>query len=143
MTNRIIEEYASEGLRTLLLAEKVISKTEYRAWSRRWVEASVALGDRDHQMALVAEELETGFSLVGATAIEDKLQDSVPQTISDLKETGMRIWVLTGDKIETAINIGFACKLLSSEMDQFVVDAGDEVSVEQQLQAIRHAQREG
>ena len=55
----------------------------------------------------------------------------------------MRIWVLTGDKIETAINIGFACKLLSSDMDQFVVDAVDETSVEQQLQSIRHTQREG
>ena len=54
--------------------------------------------------------------LLGATAIEDKLQDGVPQTIANLRKTGIKIWVLTGDKQETAINIGYSCQLLSDEL---------------------------
>lgn len=54
-------------------------------------------------------EIETDLLLLGGTAIEDKLQDNVGQTIKQLKETGIKIWVLTGDKVETAINIGYAC----------------------------------
>jgi P-type E1-E2 ATPase len=64
----------------------------------------------------VAEKLETGFNLVGSTAIEDKLQDGVGDTIQAFKDAGIKVWVLTGDKVETAINIGFSCKLLDNEM---------------------------
>lgn len=59
--------------------------------------------------------------LVGATAIEDKLQDQVGETIAALKRAGIKVWVLTGDKIETAINIGFSCKLLSDDLTQIIV----------------------
>jgi len=71
-------------------------------------------------MADVAEELEYDFELVGSTAIEDKLQDEVGDTINDLKRAGIKVWVLTGDKVETAINIGFSCKLLSNHMNMFI-----------------------
>merc|ERR1740133_624551 len=60
----------------------------------------------------VAELIEKDMVLVGASAIEDKLQDEVPQTIADIRAAGIKIWVLTGDKMETAINIGYSCKLL-------------------------------
>ena len=74
-------------------------------------------------MDLVAEKIERGFYLLGATAIEDKLQDNVPITIWKLKEAGIKIWVLTGDKIETAINIGYSCELLDNSMEKYVIDA--------------------
>ena len=74
-------------------------------------------------MEAVAQELEQDFELLGATAIEDKLQDEVADTIFQLKEAGLKVWVLTGDKIETAINIGYSCKLLSNSMDQYIIDA--------------------
>jgi len=63
--------------------------------------------------------------LIGSTAIEDRLQDEVADTIQFMKETGIKVWVLTGDKIETAINIGLSCGLLDLNMDQNLVDQTD------------------
>ena len=72
-------------------------------------------------MALVQNEVEVDFILLGSTAIEDKLQVDVGQTIYDIKKAGVQLWVLTGDKIETAINIGFSCQLLNNEMNLFTL----------------------
>jgi P-type E1-E2 ATPase len=73
-------------------------------------------------MDQVAEKLEHDFDLVGSTAIEDKLQDEVGETIDFMKKAGIKVWVLTGDKIETAINIAISCKLLNDQMETFVID---------------------
>ena len=73
-------------------------------------------------MARAAEKIENNFVLIGSTAIEDKLQDDVADTISFIKEAGIKLWVLTGDKIETAINIGFSCSLLNLDMEIFIID---------------------
>ena len=62
------------------------------------------------------------FELIGSTAIEDKLQDEVGKTIYDIKAAGIQLWVLTGDKVETAINIGFSCQLLHHDMNMFVLE---------------------
>ena len=62
-------------------------------------------------------ELECNFRLIGSTAIEDKLQEGVPETIEMIRDSGIKLWVLTGDKIETAINIGYSCRLLNQKMD--------------------------
>lgn len=70
----------------------------------------------------VADLIEKEFNLVGSTAIEDKLQDEVADTIEFMKDAGIKVWVLTGDKIETAINIGISCKLLNEKMEIFIVD---------------------
>jgi len=77
---------------------------------------------RDELMADVADRLERGFELIGSTAIEDKLQDDVDKAISAMKKAGIKVWVLTGDKIETAINIGFSCALLNDKMELYVID---------------------
>lgn len=61
--------------------------------------------------------------MVGTTAIEDKLQDDVSPTLEFIKAAGIKVWVLTGDKIETAVNIGISCNLLNIEMETFVIDA--------------------
>ena len=107
-TNEYLEKYAESGLRTLLLAEKTISEEEYASWQEKYDEASLATVEREAKMGKVADEIEYSFELVGATAIEDRLQDDVADTISVLKEAGIKVWVLTGDKIETAINIGYS-----------------------------------
>ena len=65
--------------------------------------------------------MEVELELIGSTAIEDKLQDEVGQTIKDLKAAGIQLWVLTGDKVETAINIGFSCELLNKDMNMFLI----------------------
>jgi phospholipid-transporting ATPase len=78
--------------------------------------------------------MERELSLLGCTAIEDKLQIKVPETIANLREAGIIIWVLTGDKIETAISIGFSCALLTSEMIRILVDADSTAGVEEQIE---------
>lgn len=67
------------------------------------------MADKEERMAEISEELEHDFELVGSTAIEDRLQEKVPETIAFIKKAGIKLWVLTGDKIETAINIGYSC----------------------------------
>lgn len=69
----------------------------------RYSEATIALEDREDRIAAVSDEIEHDLRLLGATAIEDRLQDGVPETIADLKAAGIKIWVATGDKLETAI----------------------------------------
>jgi len=75
-----------------------------------------------------AELIEKDMFLLGATAIEDKLQDGVPDTIHTLHEANIKVWVLTGDRQETAINIGYSCKLLTEEMDLIICDEEDHMS---------------
>ena len=81
---------------------------------RRAAETSTA--DRKGKLARAAALLERDLDIVGATAIEDKLQEGVPETIAELARADIKLWVLTGDKVETAINIGYAAKLLTADM---------------------------
>ena len=71
---------------------------------------------KDEKVDKEQNEIESGMTLVGSTAIEDKLQEEVKETIEAFKETGIKVWVLTGDKVETAINIGYSCGLLNNQM---------------------------
>uniref|UniRef100_A0A8D0F0P7 Phospholipid-transporting ATPase n=1 Tax=Strix occidentalis caurina TaxID=311401 RepID=A0A8D0F0P7_STROC len=116
-TEMALDRFAEETLRTLCLASKEVSEIEYSMWSRRHHEASVLLQDRARELDKLYEEMEQNLQLLGATAIEDKLQDGVPETIQLLKLGNIKVWVLTGDKQETAMNIGYACKLLTDDME--------------------------
>ncbi|KAG6908584.1 hypothetical protein DXG01_004071 [Tephrocybe rancida] len=123
-TERNLGEFASEGLRTLTLAYKVVPEEEYEAWSERYHAASVAMDERDEKIEAVSDELEHDLRLLGATAIEDRLQDGVPETIADLKRAGIKIWVATGDKLETAIAIGHSTNLIGRESNIIVIRGG-------------------
>lgn len=120
-TTRHLEDYATEGLRTLCLATKDIPEDVYNAWNKKYMDAATTLDHRAEKLDAVAEEIESGLTLIGATAIEDKLQEGVPDTIRTLQEAGIKIWVLTGDKQETAINIGMSCRLLSEDMNLLII----------------------
>ncbi|XP_054252008.1 phospholipid-transporting ATPase IK [Indicator indicator] len=114
-TEMALDHFARETLRTLCLASKEVSEEEYSSWSRRQPQA--LLPDRAPELHRLQEEMEQDLQLLGATAIEDKLQDGVPETIQLLKLGNIKVWVLTGDKQETAMNIGYACKLLTDDME--------------------------
>ncbi|XP_076443578.1 phospholipid-transporting ATPase ID-like [Babylonia areolata] len=134
LTTHHLNDFAQAGLRTLCLAVKDISHDFYDRWKVRHHEASTAMEDRDEKLDAVYEEIETELELLGASAIEDKLQDGVPETIANLALANIKIWVLTGDKQETAINIGYSCRLLTDEMEEpFVVDAETMEEVSEQL----------
>ncbi|XP_049277780.1 phospholipid-transporting ATPase ID isoform X2 [Anopheles funestus] len=133
-TQEHLNKFAGEGLRTLVLAERRLTKEFYDSWLVRQREAALSLDGREDKLGAIYEEIECDMQLVGVTAIEDKLQDGVPQTIANLQLAGIKIWVLTGDKQETAINIGYSCQLLTDDMvDVFVIDGITKGEVEQQL----------
>ncbi|XP_069780089.1 phospholipid-transporting ATPase IC isoform X3 [Narcine bancroftii] len=138
-TEEALKEFANETLRTLCLSYKEISEGEFTKWNIKFKAASVSTHNREAALDKVYEEIEKNLLLyqgleysfqagrsaeispkktllLGATAIEDKLQDGVPETIETLKKGDIKIWVLTGDKKETAENIGFSCQLLTNEM---------------------------
>ncbi|KAG6836177.1 hypothetical protein H0H93_010616 [Arthromyces matolae] len=136
-TERNLAEFASNGLRTLTLAYKVIPEAEYEAWSEKYHEATVAMENREEKVEAVSDELERDLRLLGATAIEDRLQDGVPEAIEDLKRAGIKIWVATGDKLETAIAIGHSTNLIGRESNIIVIrgDSGGRPVFQQMVQA--------
>ena len=86
-----------------MIFSSISAENEYDEWSVRYNEATVALDEREERIEAVSGEIERDLRLLGATAIEDRLQDGVPETIADLKAAGIKVWVATGDKLETAI----------------------------------------
>ncbi|KAL1355163.1 hypothetical protein AAHE18_05G094800 [Arachis hypogaea] len=123
VTREHLEQFGSSGLRTLCLAYKELHPDVYESWNEKFIQAKSSLRDRERKLDEVAELIEHDLILIGSTAIEDKLQEGVPACIETLKRAGIKIWVLTGDKIETAINIGYACNLINNEMKQFIISS--------------------
>ncbi|KAJ3190997.1 hypothetical protein HK101_008184 [Irineochytrium annulatum] len=127
----LLEDYATQGLRTLCLAVRDVSEAEYREWALIYEKAATSLQNRQDMLDKAAELIEKDLYLLGATAIEDKLQDGVPDTIHTLATAGIKLWVLTGDRQETAINIGYSCKLLTEEMSLIVCNEGTRADVKE------------
>ncbi|KAH8268546.1 hypothetical protein KR026_008519 [Drosophila bipectinata] len=135
-----LNKFAGEGLRTLVLAERRLTEQYYNDWRMRQQEAALSLDSREQKLNAIYEEIESEMQLVGVTAIEDKLQDGVPKSIANLQNAGIKIWVLTGDKQETAINIGYSCQLLTDELaDVFIVDGNSVEEVEKQLRQFKES----
>uniref|UniRef100_A0A8C1WT11 Phospholipid-transporting ATPase n=1 Tax=Cyprinus carpio TaxID=7962 RepID=A0A8C1WT11_CYPCA len=129
----------SDGLRTLALAYRDLSEEQWEAWAERFRGADKATDCRDDRLAAVYEEIEQDMMLLGATAVEDKLQDGVPETIAILSLANIKIWVLTGDKQETAVNIGYSCKMLTDDMTEiFIVNGHTVQSVREELRYNRY-----
>ncbi|XP_015076628.1 putative phospholipid-transporting ATPase 9 [Solanum pennellii] len=117
-----VNEYADAGLRTLILAYRELSEEEYKTFNEKFLEAKNSVSeDREAIIDAVTDKIEKDLILLGATAVEDKLQPGVPDCIDKLAQAGIKIWVLTGDKMETAINIGYACSLLRQGMTQIII----------------------
>ncbi|CAL1392366.1 unnamed protein product [Linum trigynum] len=122
-TRTHVNQYADAGLRTLILAYRELDEAEYSNFNSKFnVAKSSVSADRETLIEKVAADMEKDLILLGATAVEDKLQNGVPDCIDKLAQAGIKIWVLTGDKMETAINIGFACSLLRQGMKQIIIN---------------------
>ncbi|XP_058806464.1 probable phospholipid-transporting ATPase IA isoform X3 [Phymastichus coffea] len=117
-----LELFASEGLRTLCFATAEIPENRYNWWKDIWHKATNTVSNRDEKCEEAANLIETQLTLLGATAIEDQLQDQVPETIEALIQADINVWVLTGDKQETAINIGYSCRLITHSMPLIIIN---------------------
>ncbi|KAK9723743.1 hypothetical protein RND81_05G022300 [Saponaria officinalis] len=125
-TQKHLSEYSSLGLRTLVLAARDLTDVELEDWQRKYEDASTSLCDRSAKLRQTATLIERNLRLLGATGIEDKLQDGVPEAIESLRQAGIKVWVLTGDKQETAISIGLSCRLLTADMQQIIINGTSE-----------------
>ncbi|XP_073729220.1 phospholipid-transporting ATPase VD isoform X2 [Misgurnus anguillicaudatus] len=137
-TQRHLDQYAREGLRTLCIAKKVLEEQEYRTWLKRHEFAETSIENREELLLESAERLETNLKLLGATGIVDRLQEDVPETIEALQEAGIKVWVLTGDKQETAINIAFACKLIRPTDQLLTANCDSKEACEARLYELQH-----
>ena len=130
-----LEEYAAEGLRTLCLSMREVEEQEFQEWWQIFNAAATTVGgNRADELDKAAELIEHDFMLLGATAIEDKLQDGVPDTIHTLQQAGIKVWVLTGDRQETAINIGMSARLISEDMTLLIVNEENSAATRDNLQ---------
>ncbi|KAI3784286.1 hypothetical protein L1987_43383 [Smallanthus sonchifolius] len=133
-TEAHLHSYSSIGLRTLVVGMRALSVSEFDTWQTAYEIASTALMGRAGLLRKVAINLENNLSLLGASAIEDRLQKGVPEAIESLRKANIKVWVLTGDKQETAISIGYSSKLLTSKMTQIIINNNSKMSCKKSLE---------
>ena len=123
---------------TLVYGSKTLSQEEYQTWHQQHHIAETAIEGREELLQKSFKLVETNLNLLGATAIEDKLQVGVPETIARLSEANIKIWVLTGDKLETAINIAYSCNLLTDKFkDVYIINSQNLGDVTQDINYVK------
>lgn len=131
-----LHQFSLEGLRTLALGYRTVTENEYLEWAIRYAQALE--GERDEELVdLLERELEEGLLALAVTAVEDRLQESVGETITAFRDRGIKFWMLTGDRRETAINVGYACGLLEQSTRLTILNRQD--LIELQIESARKA----
>lgn len=139
-----IHYFAAMALRTLLFGYRTLSVAEYRAWKETFDAAKKALTKREEACVEVAKQIEKTITLVGATGVEDLLQDGVKECIAQLSLGGINIWMLTGDKDETAISVAHMCGLIGSKSKMIIIKGKTKQDcLEEIAKARRKLKREG
>ncbi|KAL5104389.1 putative phospholipid-transporting ATPase VA [Taenia crassiceps] len=133
-TEERLNGYSRSGLRTLVMAKRVLLESEYQKWAAAWSAAEQDYLESEELKYKLMEDIEVNLELLGATGIEDSLQEGVPETIAALREAGMKVWVLTGDKQETATSIAYAAKLITEEQRVLVLSAATAEEAKHQLE---------
>ena len=111
-----LDTFAIQGLRTLMFAYKPLTLEEYNQFNVDYQRVTANINKTDNDIEMVYASIERNLTLLGATAIEDELADGVSETIASLIKIGIKIWMLTGDKLETAKNIAYSCNLFHKDM---------------------------
>jgi len=128
------ESLAREGLRTLVIAQKVLSLEDFQVWKGKYDDACQSLSNREGKIRQVIESLETNMRLLGITGVEDKLQEDICETLENLRNAGIQVWMLTGDKIETATCIAISAGIKSQKQEIFLMkDLTDPVEIKGKL----------
>ena len=148
-TEHDLQHYSEMGLRTLLFAVKLMTEQEYEQWLPVYEDACSVIKGRERKVEEAFKLVEGNLSLLGCTAVEDKLQSGVPETLIAMKAAGIQVAIATGDKIETAVNIGHNCGLLRDTEVLFHTTKNFSSSKECaenlkiKLEVIREGKREG
>ncbi|GAA49565.1 phospholipid-translocating ATPase, partial [Clonorchis sinensis] len=122
-TRMHVDEFSRAGLRTLVVAKRIVPEDELKTWSREYLVAETTAQDSANALQSLMDKIERDFTLLGVTGIEDRLQEGVPETIECLREAGIHVWVLTGDKQETAVNVAHAAHLITDEHKLIYINA--------------------
>ncbi|KAK3163436.1 hypothetical protein QOZ80_1AG0003690 [Eleusine coracana subsp. coracana] len=133
-TEAHLHKYSSLGLRTLVVGMRELCQPEFEEWQLAYENASTSVLGRGNLLRSVAANIECNIHILGATGIEDKLQNGVPEAIESLRQADIKVWILTGDKQETAISIGYSCKLLTNDMTQIVINNNSKESCRRSLE---------
>jgi phospholipid-transporting ATPase len=104
--------FSKKGLRTLFVGMKLLDEQDYQKWKIVWDQANRNLINKETEVRNAQMMIEKDIFLLGATVVEDKLQEGIPETISDLRDAGIKVWMLTGDKMDTAYNISISCNMI-------------------------------
>ena len=140
-TKYYVNLFSRKGYRTLYIAMKILTQNEYDNFSNNLQKAKLDTKNKHKLIEECYESIEKNLTLIGATIVEDKLQDFVPETIEDLRNAGIKIWMLTGDKMSTAYNIGLSCNLISKDMKIFYIE-GKEIKTNDNFEDINRHERE-
>ena len=134
------ENLATKGLRTLVLTQKIISENDFNEWNKEYKNALTAMENRKEKIAEVVSKLENNMDFLCVTGVEDLLQDEVATTIDNLRNAGMKVWMLTGDKVETATCISISAGIKSKNQSIFTI-RNDEFSHESKEDDIRELRK--
>ena len=124
--NADVECFSNLGFRTLMIAYREIKEKDYNNWREKLHLEELNINKKHKIIEKYYDVIEKNFQILGATVVEDKLQDQVPETIKEIKSAGIKFWVLTGDKMNTAENIGFSCNLISKQQKIFKISCLDD-----------------
>ena len=136
-----VNKFSAQGFRTLFLAMKIMSEEEYEDYAAKFKEAQMSQEDKDKKLEEVNDIIENNLFLIGTTIVEDKLQENVPETIRNLRLSKIKVWMLTGDKMNTAYNIGLSCNLINKDMKIFSI-CGVEIKKNENLEVINKEERD-
>ena len=136
-----VDNMAREGLRTLVVAKRPLSQDQYQDFEARYSAARLSVVNRAAQVAAVVESLQRDMVLLCVTGVEDRLQEGVRQTLETLRNAGIRTWMLTGDKLETATCIAKSSKLVARTQDIHIFkEVATRSEAHQELNAYRRKQ---
>ena len=133
--------FSSQGYRTLYIAMKVFKEEEWEDFASELEQAEMDTLHKKEKLEEINQRIETGLTLLGSTIVEDKLQENVPEVIKELRQADIKIWMLTGDKLSTAYNIGLSCNLINKDIKTFFVE-GVEKKVDQNFNVINKEEQE-
>eukprot|EP00761_Pharyngomonas_kirbyi_P005932 gb/GECH01005938.1/.p1 GENE.gb/GECH01005938.1/~~gb/GECH01005938.1/.p1 ORF type:complete len:1157 (+),score=317.75 gb/GECH01005938.1/:1-3471(+) len=136
-TERCVDEFSNKGLRTMIVCKRELDPDFAQDWLMRYRMAAADMYNRQEKIGELSEEMEIELETLGATGIEDRLQENVPNTLSFLSRAGIRVWVLTGDKRQTAESISRSANLIETDIHVEHIEAQDDKECNDQLKSLK------